>query len=481
MNNNSYKKKYLKYKTKYNNLKLYGGDPKIIAEANKKVDEIKEVCNIQKLCKTEPNNKDNCINEEDDLINNCKNKIIEFELNYINQPTLLDENKKKEYQLQIQDIMNNLNFYKLTRACKINSNKRMVSPTECQKMLSKLKPSLAASVSKAAASTLDDASKAAASVLDDMASLFSWGGGGLTPQQLKVIDDIEKNLKGINNTYPISVNISFSNLFDNFSNLSQGVLSNLTSLVGTTVDVIKKSSTYITKKNKIMNRLKILEENKVYLNEEIQSSREIDLNKLKLEKIIENIKIEEEELKDLDSPFELLTLGLLDKISSIASNPLEKIKEICKNYFLSSLELVEIANDLHNYISIIDKYILKIKPDNEYKRKLLMKLNNYKQEIINLTTQIKLFVTSQIDNIGNIDKELKEPVKSKSANTTATNNFKITLELSLEPKKTIKKANKIIDKLHRIFIIIDTNSYPSEPFIDFKENDVVSGFKKVVR
>lgn len=480
MNNNIYKEKYLKYKTKYINLKLYGGDPKMDTDAKKKVDEIKEVCNIEKLCKTEPNNKDNCINEEDKLIEKCKNDIIHFQLHYIQPPSSLDEKKKMEFENIIEGIMTNLNYYQLLRACKKNINNSMVSPTECRKRLDKLKPSITDSLSKAASNVGKAASDAVTDVTKTITNMFNIFGGGLTEEQQKVIAQIERDLISVKKTSD-SNGITFSNLFDNFNNLAQGVLSNLSNLSGMTTDMIKKSTTYISKKNKIIEKLQILKERESFFNEEIQNSRNIELNKQELEKTLEIKKLREQELKDLDSPFELLTLGLLDKISSIAANPLEKIKEICKNYFLSSLELVEIANDLHNYISIIDKYLPKIKADNDYKKKLLIKLNNYKQDIINITTQIKLFINSQIDNIGNIDKELKEPTKSKSASTTASNNFKITLELSLEPKKTIEKANKIIEKLHRIFILIDKNSVPLEPFINYQENDIVSGYKKIVR
>jgi len=190
-----YKKKYLKYKTKYNNLKLYGGNPTIEEEAQIELDQIKELCNIKELCK------DNCINEEVDLINNCKNKIIDFEYKYIKSSNLLNE-KKEEYQSQIEEAMNNLKFYKLNKACEINSENIMYSPTECQNLLNILDPPITRAVVSSASKTVG---KVVGKAVDSADNLFSvitslWG-GGLTDEQRKTIKAIREKIEKLTKLY----------------------------------------------------------------------------------------------------------------------------------------------------------------------------------------------------------------------------------------------------------------------------------------
>jgi hypothetical protein len=180
----------------------------------------------------------------------------------------------------------------------------------------------------------------------------------------------------------------------------------------------------------------------------------------------------------------------------------------------SSLKLIETANELYNYIFIIDKYIAKI-PDNKQANHeaCKLKLENYKQKIINITTPIRTFINSQKYNINFINAQIKSkeaekatqeatskatpeatskatPEATSKATSKATpeatskatpeaiasENLKITLQLSLDPEKIIRKANKIIRKLNNIFILINNNSYPPL-FIDYK-NDILSEIHK---
>ena len=493
MNNLNYKKKYLKYKIKYNNLKLYGGNPaeELKKEADTKMNEIKtKSSKIDDLCKKTT---DDCINEDEDLINKCQNNIIEFELKYIRPHNLLSDKIKNEYESDIKTVMDNLNYYKLIKACEVNKKNMMYSPIECQQLIDKLKPNLTTTVLNATGNTLrdglvsldktiGDGAKYADKLVDGVVSSFwKWAAGGaLSSEQQTKLNAIVAKISTVDKTlYPgqkSDISSKFFNLFDNFESLLRGIGAKFTNLKDMTLNGIKSMTEYGIKKKAIEDELKILEEKKLYLTEIIKDPSH-DLVKLnnyerKLDLVNKNIIKTEEALKDLDSPFSLLTIGLLHNISEIAANPLDKIKEMCTNYFMSSLKLIESANELHNYISIIDKYIEKIpvvKDKNHESCKLT--LEDHKQKIIIITTQIKIFINQQINNIINISEA--EATQKATSEAIASNNFKITLLLSLDPQKIIRKANKIIQKLHSIFILIDTNIY-QPPFIDYK-NDILSG------
>lgn len=543
MNNINYKKKYLKYKIKYNNLKLYGGDLK--EEADNKIKELIASSNIAELCVP----KGDCINEDEDLIQKCQDNIIDFKLKYMGSGSSLTTQTKDNYEKQIQTIKDNLNYYKFTKACEIKSG-LMYSPTECQQLITDLKPSFtvgdtlskgaeivtkgAEAVTKGLNDTVDAAGKAVTKGLNDTAdaagkavdaagkavdelsvglakglfnissgissgwgisSRLNWGsslGGALTDDQKRKIVEIEAQIKTHKTKLPSNVNSIFGNLVDNFDSLAQGVFTKLTNLGDMSIKAIKEFPKYKETKSEIETELTKLNEKKIFLTEMIKNPPQlvppqtVPINyEKKLEVININIIKIEEALKNLDSPFSLITIGLLSKISEIAANPLDKIKEICTSYFMSSLKLIEIANDLYNYTYIIDKYTAKLPQNDDYKKKL----ENYKQKIIITTEQIKIFITSQIRNIENINEQISTtpattitptpgtPITPTPGTLAASNNFKTTLELSLDPQKIINKANKTIQKLHRIFILID-NKLNLPPFIDYK-NDILSGIHKL--
>ena len=502
MNNLNYKKKYLKYKIKYNNLKLYGGDPQT------------EATDIINKCKFEDLNNDEKIDE-------CQDKINNFKKIYESNPEVLTKIKTQE---------SDLIYSRINNACKTDNDEKnieiMYSPTECKELIDIVKPQIskvdevvadAAGIVKDAAGIVKDAAKTGVNVGVDAAkagvdaakagvnagvdvakagvnagvkaitNLFSWnskGGGKIPDVQL---ESYRKKSESINKSYLDILSTGITKFYGSLNDLVDSSIKNLVNLVGLSFDFIKSTSEYKDKKKILDDKLKILKEKESYLTKlidkkKLQKAPSIDLvsysdNLSYIEKSILKI---EEKLSDLDSPFELITIGFLYKITQIATNPLHQIKEIIINYLYSSIKLIDLANEINNYESIINKYLdtyEKKKPNCE---KYIKKLKKYKEKIIVTKIQIKNLVDSQVENIENINQpESTDDKEKENQKKKSIDKFKTTLELSLDSNLIIRKTNKIIEKIHRIFLLLDKAiSCPNELIPDTNKNKILVNLKK---